>query len=373
MARSIFGLVDSVKALEEDVTGDPNGYIGKNARGICDAYGTDPSLNGLNDGGALDGSLQRMCAPYYDEQGVPPPQEAAHPLVGGQCDTLYRLIEIVNPNCEGTVENTRFSNVQGPISTGSPSQISERPDSTDECPKFLWRTTFTPASGNTLNLNSISSGAPGWRAERMDGLPDECGNQEPDSPRDPIPGYPNPRPWGLPTVPGTDPSGDPYTYTPRRDPATGAPWIEIDGPEGPVGLPPFGGDEPDMSDPSPDPQVGDPFDVDGSGGVDADPEDEETKPVLLGYRFTVRDNAPQFQSVIPNTSPRIYSRVVGSIQLKLRGESGTFYSDNLQITSEEGSIVKQHPTLVVVGCVYNVLPALAGLTLREIRGKDDDS
>jgi hypothetical protein len=128
-----------------------------------------------------------------------------------------------------------------------------------------------------------------------------------------------------------------------------------------------------MTEPPVPPSLGPAIDVDGSGEVDADPEDELDSPALLGYRFTVRDDAPQFQSVIPGTNPAIYSRIVGSLQLILRGENGTFYSDNLQITSQEGSIVKQHPTLQVVGCVYNVLPNLAGLTLREIRGKDDDS
>jgi hypothetical protein len=141
----------------------------------------------------------------------------------------------------------------------------------------------------------------------------------------------------------------------------------------PVGTEPYDPTNPDARPKPAPPSIGEPIDVGGSGEVDADPEDEDVKLDLLGYRFEVRDNAPQFQSVIPGTSPRIYSRVVGSVQLILRGENGTFYSDNLQITSQEGSIVKQHPALQVVGCVYNVLPNLVGLTLYEIRGKDDDS
>jgi hypothetical protein len=167
--------------------------------------------------------------------------------------------------------------------------------------------------------------------------------------------------------------GDPFIVTPRP-PEIGpnGPYFPVETPFGDV---PFFPGNPDVGLPAPPPSQGPPVDVEGSGELDAEPSGDEDAEdsVLLGYRFAVRDNAPQFQSVIPGTNPRIYSRTVGSLQLKLRGQDGVFYSDNLQITSQEGSIVKQHPTLQVVGCSYNVLPNLVGLTLYEIRGKDDDS
>ena len=368
------GLQDAVGILDDfrDAATSGSGLKGRAARAMCDAYADNPVAGAMISASnqPFGVGMRYGCGPYWQgpDGYTPPTAPTEEPqFSGGQCPGVsYRVFRESSSSSVSEQQVTNPSTYQGPISsaftkTGEDDRqfrcFTYGPNQTEKCYQGS-------APGGELDpvLNIT-------RVERVDGNPDDCGDPPPEyvppQPGSPPPGrgYGDPRDIGEP--------GEPYIITPRPPVIgpDGQPTVPVDTPTGPVDF------RPDGTDPAPggEPSIGEPIDVDGSGEVDEDPDDELTKPSLLGYRFTVRDSAPQFQSVIPGTSPRIYSRVVGSLQLILRGENGTFYSDNLQITSQEGSIVKSHPTLKVVGCVYNVLPNLTGLTLREIRGKDDDS
>jgi hypothetical protein len=367
-------LLDGLDAFRDDAASGA-GKTGKLARAVCDGYAGNPNLGkavqiGFN---GYDAPLEYGCGPYWNgPDGYAPPsgEREALPFEGGQCpDVLYNVGVAKSTNPDSFLWELNESPIFGPVSGGSVS-----PQTLGNAQRTLVVTgrdgTFTRTRSTSLNSTPEPESLL-ILVRRADGQPDLCGNPEPTQvPRNP--GSPPPGTgFGLPRDIGEP--GDPFIVTPQP-PEIGpkGPYFPIETPFGDI---PFFPGDPDVEPlPSP-PGEGPPVDVDGAGEVDADPDDEEEAEdnTLLGYRFTVRERPSGFQSVIPGTSPSIYSRVVGSIQLKLRSESGTFYSDNLQITSEEGSIVKNHPTLNVVGCVYNVLPDLAGLTLREIRGKDDDS
>lgn len=355
-----------------DAAKSGEGVEGGVARAICDAYAGQPDVVNAATGAtnpAFGAVLREGCKPYWEgPDGYTPPTEPTEgvPFEGGQCDGVQYLVAFSWEECGVQKANT-VGPVLGPISFNGIESIREDDGDCGGETMQRWRWSASPKFGEVAQVFTNVSGSIDAVVSRVDGLPDDCGDPPPEltpsQPGAPPPGsgFGEPRDVGGP--------GSPFVVTPRL-PELGpdGPYLPVDTP---VGTEPYDPTNPGAR-PKPEaPAIGEPIDVEGSGGVDTDPGEEDEKPVLLGYRYEVRDSAPQFQSVIPGTNPRIYSRVVGSVQLILRGENGTFYSDNLQITSQEGSIVKQHPTLQVVGCVYNVLPSLEGLTLYEIRGKDD--
>jgi len=357
-----------------DAAKSGEGIEGGVARAVCDAYAGRPDVvnAATNVTNPAFGIVAREgCKPYWDgPDGYTPPTEPGEglPFEGGQCPGVpYTVFRTRTSTSTGQPIENDVGDYDGPVTISTPenplNQVGDPLES-------LWVYTINEGRPDEQDFQTVSDGPPSFRLERVDGLPDDCG----DPPATPIPSLPGSPPSGTGFGEPRDvapPGSDPFVVTPRL------PELGPDGPYFPIDTPfgtePYDPTNPDARPKSEPPSVGPPIDVDGAGEVEADPEGDDTKPTLLGYRFEVRDNAPQFQSVIPGTSPRVYSRVVGSVQLVLRSGSGTFYSDNLQVTSQEGSIVKSHPTLDVVGCVYNVLPSLEGLTLYEIRGKDDDS
>lgn len=357
-----------------DAAESGEGIEGGVARAVCDAYAGQPAVvnaatNATNP--AFGAVAREGCKPYWDgPEGYDAPTAPSEesPFEGGQCINVAYDVSVAW-SFPGEPAQSFTNTFTGPIGLDVGSEdlgggstryfgaIVFRAGQFNEGRSFAYQTNAEPE--NALSITGVA---------RVDGNTDDCGNPDPvfvpSQPGSPPAGtgFGNPRDVG--------PPGSPFVVTPRL------PELGPDGPyfpvDTPVGVEPYDPTNPDARPKSDPPSVGPPIDVDGAGEVDVDPEDEDVKPTLLGYRFEVRDNSPQFQSVIPGTSPRVYSRVVGSVQLVLRGENGTFYSDNLQVTSQEGSIVKSHPALDVVGCVYNVLPSLEGLTLYEIRGKDND-
>lgn len=335
------------------------------ARATCDAYGSAPGpvAGALSVVGASTLPLDYACQPYWDDRGYDAPQEAP-PFSGGQCPgVLYRVTVTSDLFGEQVISSSR----RGPILPGG-----NRNQGTESSPSWFGFYLYGPnqTEGQIYDGANDNQNGRVVSVERVDELPDDCGNPPPS----PQPGAnpPPSTPIGSPVDRPVHGTPTPVTVLPpARDPF-GVPFWPVEVGDEPYYVKPGPG-TPDPVDEQPEPSIGDPMDVDGSGEEDSDPDDEETKPTLLGYRFEVRELSSGFQSVIPGTNPRVYSRIVGSIQLKMSAGDAVFYSDNLQITSQEGSIVKSHPTLRVVGCAYNVLPDLAGLTLYEIRGKDDDN
>lgn len=370
------GLGDALGILDDfrDAAQSGTGLRGKAARAACDAYAGNPTAGAMisasNQGFGV--GMRYGCKPYWDgpEGYDPPTPPGSEPsITGGQCPGVpYDLFRTRQPTPETEVEDEILStsNLFGPLNVTNVVRGVELDEETG-----LSVYTFDVVRAGVLFTSSQTSsvGPPSFRAGRVDGLDDDCGDGEPVY-TPPSPGFPpsgtgfgDPRDIGEP--------GEPYVITPRppRIGPDGKPFMPFDTPTGPVPFRPDG--EPPFV--PPPPVEGEPEEVSGGGDIDADPERDITEGQLIGYRFTVRDSSPGFQSVIPGTVPRIYSRVVGSIQLKLGSESGTIYSGNLQITSEEGSIVRKDTGLRVVGCSYNCLPSLDGLTLKELRVKQDDS
>lgn len=364
--------LDALDAFRDDAANGA-GKTGKLARSVCDAYAGNPAAGKAVDVAynGYDAPLQYGCGPYWNgPDGYDAPVSASEelPFEGGQCPGVpYTVFRTRTSTSTGQPIENDVGDYDGPVTISTPENpLNQGGDPLEN----LWVYTINEGRPDEQVFQTGSDGPPSFRLERTDGLPDECGN---------------PDPVRVPSQPGAPPSGtgfgdprdigepgDPFIVTPQPPDFSkpGEPVIVFDSPAGPIPVSPS---DPDPGLPSGEPSLGPPQDVSGAGDLDAEPEDEATESTLLGYRVVVRDDTPQFQSVIPGTEPRVYSRVVGSVQLKMRGDSGTFFSDNLQLTSQEASIVKTHPTLQVVGCSYNVLPNLAGLTLYEIRGKDDDS
>lgn len=357
------------------------GYIedlGNRARDAADPTNTSPETNALRracdwaarKGGVVSASPQvRLgCGPYWEEQDdYDPPDEpvpGGPPFEGGQCAVLYKLEVRAVPACDGEVlEIKRASGVIGPISLDSEETLSE--DTSGGCTTRIYRSRWRLGNGVVITINDRSESRPSYRWVPADDSPDECG----DPPSDP-PTLPAPRPVPPTVLPPDgqpvdirDPSDPddrtpPITFPPTDTPFD--PFVPIINP--PPGFPPFffppSGDAP--------PVVGEPFDVTGAGEDEDDEDDGITE--LIGYEFEVLDSRG-FQTRIPGTNPVIYTRVVGSLQLRLEDTSGrVFYSDNLQITSQRGSIVRTDRSLKVTGVSYNSIPQLDGLRLRQIRG-----
>lgn len=350
------------------------GSRGKGGRAVCDAYAGNPTLGAaaVSQFPAGNAAMQGLCAPYWDgPDGYDPPSPGGEaPLFqGGQCpgEAYEVFVASISPSTGQSNEVRLPGTFQGPVSITPPTNPL---NASGQPLELSWQYTVNEGRPDEDSRTSVSDGAPTFRVERADGQPDDCGDPDPvltpAAPGSPPPGrgYGEPRDIGEP--------GNPIPITVRP------PQITPDGPvfpiEGPGGTVPFSPSTPNPSDPIVPPSEGPPQDVSGSGDVDTEePEGvDETGLETIGYRWSVTDGAPQFQSVIPGTSPRVYSRVVGSLQLKMRGESGIIYSDNLQITSEQGSIIRASDGLQVVGCSYNVLPSLAGLVLTEIRSRRND-
>ena len=222
-------------------------------------------------------------------------------------------------------------------------------------------------NGGSVSSQTVSQGPPTYEFTRADGQPDTCGDPpdsspgvEPGAPPD-VPGPGNPRDIGEPGSPF------PITVGPPSVGPDGGPWFPITTPWGDE---PFSPTDPNPPDTEKPPAIGEPIDVDGSGSVDDDDENPVTE--LIGYEVSVRIPS-SFADQIQGTAPRIFPRVVGSVQLRMEDtEGGAFYSENLRITSERSSIVRRDRSLKVVGLYYNVLPELDGLTVAPIRGFRDN-
>lgn len=176
--------------------GEPTSEVGKGfqaaARGICASYSNAPSW--IKDKGPQQvGAIDAMCQPYLEKNGSGGPIIGDSPLVGGQCPGVgYRL--------EWTFAG-ETANYTTSISVGGPLSIYlETGPELGNGKRFYNWILSRPGPDGSPSLSSLgaeqASNPPVLTATatRLDGLPDECGNQEGEI-------EPNPNPLPDPNLP----------------------------------------------------------------------------------------------------------------------------------------------------------------------------
>lgn len=328
----------------------------------------------------LGGILQAAC-------DVPPPLPTppALPPSGGQCPGVpYSIFtEIVSgpnqgpPSLRGvrTGPLTYYPNAQGEVTTPAGIPLFGR---------VVCGT--TPTGQSCLQLGSPSNDANDFW-ERQDGLPDECGNQDP-FPPDPKP--PIVQPPQSPNIPTVDPDGNPgppIFFEPRVGPIFVGPGGDINIPVvvnvgGPninipvsipvsVGLPDFaptiqfggsgGGTGTGGGDPEPSPPQGiccEPPPPDTITGPDEDPEDPPEDPPgdekkIVGVIVTSEPNGGRRQeSQYFNAKPSLLVPRIATVQFEV------LIGQRVALSVETS--VKAESQLVAAPTIGKVTRALVG-------------
>lgn len=282
-----------------------------------------------------------VCEPLYDEPGNdpgnpnPPP-----PFEGGQCPVQYQafLLTISDEGTSPANGQPDSGTGLGPLSIiqiSGPNSVGFR---------------VVSASGGTVVQRSVNTPANNLRYQvsfqRLDGLPDSCGN--PPSPPPIPPTVGNPYDWG---------DIEPVDGIPVRtyEPTINVPInIDIGGLNVPIS---FGNSNPDTFSP-PAVRSNPPATSDGSSdqGGNYDFGDPPTGQEWVGFSYAVSVPGNVFGS-IPNSFPfTALPRVIGNARLKYSpaNAGGIFPGENYQIRELGGSVIRQDPGLIVTGCYAQV-------------------
>lgn len=356
---NLFNFVGGVQSLEEEVTGTGNSYIAQNARQVCNALATNPSLTTPGNKGFRSNRLlaQSMCGDYYQQEAgsaLPEPIQ----LTGGQCVCTNYQISYSYDRGDGMVISSSTQR-RGPLRF-----IQERSPNGKglELRVVYGDPSCTGGAGNARVFNDGGNFSGPVRLTALSVAPvgggaDDCGDTDPVQPD--LPGIPS-VPVGSPrTVPTDD--GD-ITVTVDVDPVTGSPVTVFDDVEfsfDPSFSGESGGSE---SGPSQPLTEGAPVEPDGaSGDVDAPepPEGSET----IGYKWELL-GLPSGGSRIPGTSPVVFPSTVGNVQLRMElSAPAPVFSDQLRILVQSGIILRQEPSFKVSGVRFNHLPDFGGIRL----------
>jgi hypothetical protein len=250
--RAVTGAAFSILNEAQDLTSgrDPNYIRDAEPENVIDAIALEGARQGCrryaenpgNKTARAKARIERACRPYLDDIGKPPGPTIKIPFRGGQCQATYFVnLDIINYKTDGTVDISGPSQVSvlGPVggltfaSSGCGTVIGPLAPAAQGFCAFL-------SGGNGIQLvaGNGNGGISGTitSVQRIDSLPDECG--------DPPPEYTDPAPDPNPDPPGPQP----FNPTPDID-------IEIDveiGPDGdiiidigtgPITIDPFGGDD----------------------------------------------------------------------------------------------------------------------------------
>lgn len=352
-------VVGTIWDIRDDIESGTGG-VGAVGRAVCDAVAS----TGFNQVPLNNRTgVGYVCEPYWDDQGIDPPQDAP-PFTGGQCAVQYRMgIQFINCSTGVQAGASRTVAVTGPITSVEVTDPVPGPGCGDTIDVIL-------SGPNDTNGSTFAQIEPGTFQTtglfRVDGQPDNCG----DPPSTSVPGPNNPgtpygEPIGIPGFPDTV-----ITVEPPRTGPDGAPsWdvnIEIGGEPvgGPITFTPNG--EPPAP-PPPDIVEEPPEEVDPSGDVDAEPETEDGR--LIGYRWSF-PNVPSDRGEIAGTNPRIFYPVIGSIQLKIETPSGDGYGPQRQIKESSGSIFSESSDVLVRGVQWTHSTLYGSMQLIAVRVKD---
>lgn len=299
----------------------PNLGVGL-ARAACRRYGANP--------GALPGEIaskfERICRPYLDDIGEGTGPALELPFRGGQCSVGYRVLySWQTVFVDGSISPDRteeFSSVlPGPISDFS---FQNQPGNS-----FIRVTFGNPAVSENLRFSSAAQGAfANARIEaisRADGLPDDCGNPDPEV-RQPGPTIVLPPIIPIIIAPDIDVDASVQINIDGT--------IEFDIGTGPITIDPFGSDDdggsggdggPDDSPPNPEPGPELPGGNGGFGGDDGFGEPPAGRR-WVGCCITIVTR-PTNQPPIPGSVPEdVYASVVGNVRL-VYDASGTRQTD----------------------------------------------
>lgn len=344
------------------------GHVRNQYRKRCDQFANLPGwARALGNGST--GTMDRICTPYWNDQGTDGPVSTPF-FSGGQCPSTYTVVfrrRVFSGGVWGWSNNFSRQGT-GPVGVQGFAGPASCAGQNGSVPTAYNLTFNGVVSGPTPLVNQCSDTSPGFEivsVTRIGGLPDNCGNPPPTL----IPG-PNPPPNPGPT-PGPEPTDDPFggpipdlPIPPFDDPIFGPTPIEPgdDGPGGGGGGepgPPAGGDglpgEPDS--------VGDPV---GSTGGDGAGEDFPfgTPPAgKIWVGALVEATVDPRYGNIPGTGPdnTVYPYVIGNASLIY----ATGRSSSSRMRSRWHEIFRPVTALEVTGAFVQCRPGVSA-TVRPV-------
>lgn len=338
-----FGIIESLdnfeKAAGEFIRDGPStglpGYVRDGYRQRCDQFANLPPWAKLL-GNGPSGSLDRICTPYWNDNGWDGPEVAPPPFEGGQCDGLAyaTTISIRNPN-SGVITDVTGKAI-GPVTnlglrpagTGQEIFINSRGYAAGAGCAQTTPPTGPPAETiiGTTGANRTLEGV----SVVPCGFDDNCGNPAPPSPVRPGPNPPpNPGP-----LPGPEPTDDPDNPTgpplvplpPYQDPIYGP--TPIVGPTGPSGNP---GDPGGGTPPPPPGDIGDPGSSSDTGAGGESEGEAPEGSILVGLKIDVLTSPPKARQFAPGVfrgACYIYMGVASNLDQDYGGsmlKSGQFF------------------------------------------------
>lgn len=342
-------------------------------RAVCDAYATSFGASVLNAALPVSGlAIGSFCQPYYDDIGVGQPTLES-PFPGGQCPVIYavnysRSVWSSSTPCQ-RFDATASVNILGPISGPT---VESTPDANPSLRND--RIYFTDGNGQQVNVvnSGVNVACPVATISinsvtRLDGQPDNCGDQP--GQFTPPPNYPTPRPVDAPTtvtIGGVDVD---VTISDIKTDRKGDTYVTVEGPGFEVDFPVEGPTEVIRP---PEVVTGSPIDVSGDSGRQSDdlsPEEQQDGFETIGYRFDLL-GLPSNVSGIPGTDPRVLTTPYGNVQLEYRTDGGLIlFSDNLPIRVVSGSIIRQDTNLKVEAIRYQKRPDVSSIRLTPVRAR----
>ena len=317
-------------------TGLP-GYVRDGYRERCNQFANLPAWARLL-GNGPSGALDRICTPYWNDNGWDGPELPPAQFTGGQCDGAIYIVNATTEreNTDGTFQAavSRAWKARGPIgglTQGTGVGGNEGFGFSNRGAQF-GASSYTCGFGSNPALLALAFRVYLSGVHKVSGVSvaacdlDNCGDL-PTQP--PVPGPnppPDPGPIGgpVPTDDPNNPDGPPLIpLPPYQDPVYGP--TPIVGPTGPTGQP--GGGTP----PPPPGDVGDPG---GSSDTGAGGETEGEAPegsVLVGLKIDVLASPPrarQFVEGIFRGAVYIYMGVAGNLDQDYGGsmlKTGQFF------------------------------------------------
>ena len=367
--RGLIGVQDSIGEFIRNGPDDGlPGYVRDEYRKRCDQFANLPGwAQALGNG--TSGTMDRICSPYWDDNGWDGPEVAPAPFQGGQCDGELYLVTFGWTLISTGVRQTFPRTVYGPVgqptidSSGGGSVMSVTARGVRAAQSCSALPTLNPTSQEfTIVVSTGPANAPGVDSISKCSGTDNCGDP---LPTEPIRPGPNPPPNPGPTT-GPEPTTDP-------DNPTGAPLLPIPpyvdpiyGPT-PIVAPTDGGGAGGTG--GGDGLPGNPDAIaDSAGGAGGGEDGEdidfgEPPDGKIWVGALVQATVDSRLGNIPGTGPAqtVYPAVIGNASLIYTGGRGT----NERLESSSTLLVRATTALVLTGCRAQAQPGV-NLTVKPI-------